>query len=124
MNPGIGNDTRQFDRHLHDLHATALDHVSPATLARLRAARHGLEQQPRRGRGWRWAATTAFSAVLAVALGVPFLPGTAPTAITPAPLAGAAVTEGEYVDSLSSLDENPDLYLWLASSEAEPLAME
>ncbi|RYZ73949.1 MAG: hypothetical protein EOP91_03820 [Lysobacteraceae bacterium] len=126
MNPGIGNDTQQFDRHLHELHAAALDQVSPATLARLRAARHGLEQSPKRGHGWRWAAATAFSAVLAVAIGVRFLPGTAPTAMTPAPLAAGAGAgaEGEYPDSLSTLDENPDLYLWLASSEAEPLAME
>jgi hypothetical protein len=36
----------------------------------------------------------------------------------------ATGTSDDYSDGVATLDENPDLYLWLASSEAEPLAME
>ena len=113
-----------FDRDMQHLHATAVDNISPQTLARLRAARHGLgkETAPRRGHAWRWAAATAFSAVLAVAIGLQFLPTSQPVAPTPPAVATVAVDE--YTSGVTALDENPDLYVWLASSEAEPLAME
>jgi hypothetical protein len=74
MNPGIDDNksidsSESFDRDMRKLHAEAVTHVSPQTLARLRAARHGLETAPQRGHAWRWVAATAFSAVLAVAIG-------------------------------------------------------
>ena len=116
------NDT--FDRDMQQLHATAVDNISPQTLARLRAARHGLEKEiaPQRGHAWRWMTATAFSAVLAVAIGMQFLPTAQPVA--PASPTVAAVVADEYTTGVTALDENPDLYVWLASSEAEPLAME
>ena len=64
-----------FDRDMRQLHATSVSQLSPQTLARLRAARHGLaESAPQRDHSWRWLAASAFSAVLAVAIGVQFLP--------------------------------------------------
>ena len=113
-----------FDRDMQHLHAAAVDHISPQTLARLRVARHGLgkETVSRHGHAWRWAAATAFSAVLAVAIGVQFLPTSQP--VTPASPTVATVVADEYTTGVTALDENPDLYVWLASSEAEPLAME
>ncbi len=99
------------DRALQQLHAQALHHVSPATLARLRAARHAPARAVR-AHGW-WLAT-ACSAVLALGLGYTFtahLPGT-----PPAPVTVAAVD-----DSGGLLDENPDMYVWLAATD---LAME
>ena len=125
MNPlidGTGideNDTR-FDREMRQLHAAAVSQVSPQTRARLRAARHAT---PARGHAWRWIAATAFSTVLAVALGVQFLPQ---AGITPAATPAVATASDDLDDSgsLATLDESPDLYMWLASSEAEPLAME
>lgn len=113
-----------FDREMRQLHATAVNQLSPQTLARLRAARHGLakEATPRRGHAWRWVTATAFSAVLAVVVGMQFLPQsqTMPAA---QPIA-SLTTDDNYVSSVVTLEENPDLYLWLASSEAEPMAME
>ncbi|KAF1706581.1 hypothetical protein [Pseudoxanthomonas sacheonensis] len=123
MNPGIEERNNEFDRDMRQLHAAAVAQVSPQTLARLRVARHAAQTAPKREHVWRWAAATAFSAVLAVALGVQFLPrsGTVPTA---QPIVAAVDNDDEYGDSVAALDESPDLYMWLASSEAEPLAME
>jgi len=63
--------------------------------------------------------------VLAVGLGVQWLPHT-PQATTPAVTAAVAQADS-LADELvvpSALDEDPDLYLWLASADAQPLAME
>ena len=112
-----------FDHDMQQLHAAAVSHLSPQTLARLRAARHGLaESTPQRGHSWRWITASAFSAVLAVAIGVQFLPQSQ-TAPTMQPV--AATTDNDtYVGGTTALDENPDLYLWLASQDAATLAME
>ena len=113
-----------FDRDMQQLHATAVDNISSQTLARLRAARHGLGKETalRRGHAWRWVAASTFSAALAVAIGLQFLPTSQPVVTAPPAIAAAAVDE--YSEAMTVLDENPDLYVWLASSEAEPLAME
>ena len=128
MKPGIDkssiSNNETFDRDMRQLHATAMAHISPQTLARLRAARHGAQTAPpQRGHAWRWMTASAFSAVLAVAIGVQFLPQSAPPPIAQ-PVAAATGTSNDYSDGVATLDENPDLYLWLASSEAMPLAME
>jgi anti-sigma-K factor RskA len=119
----IEDDNAIFDRGMRQLHAAAVSQVSPQTLTRLRAARHAAQTAPKRGHAWRWVAATAFSAVLAVALGVQFLPGSG-TAPATQPMAATVDNGNIYGDSLATLDESPDLYMWLASSEAEPLAME
>ena len=121
MNPGIDGN-HSFDRDMRQLHATAVTHLSPQTLARLRTARHAAQTAPRRGYAWRWIAATAFSAVLAVAVGMRFLPQSAPAPVAQ-PVAATTTATSDY-DGVAALDENPDLYLWLASTEAEPLAME
>lgn len=120
---GIEEQDNAFDRDMRQLHAAAVSQVSPQTLARLRAARHAAQTVPKRGHAWRWVTATAFSAVLAVALGVQFLPhsGTLPA---PQPMVATADNDEGYGDGVAALDESPDLYMWLASSEAEPLAME
>ena len=126
---GIDNEkpidaNESFDRRMRQLHATAVTQLSPQTLARLRSARQQARTSaPRRGHVWRWAAATAFSAVLAVTIGLQLLPkpGSTPAA---QPVVATISSEDAYADSVSALDENPDLYVWLASSEAEPLALE
>ncbi|MEP6908701.1 MAG: hypothetical protein ABI858_12090 [Pseudoxanthomonas sp.] len=120
---GVELDSAGFDRDMRQLHAAAVAHVSPLTLSRLRAARHSAQTAPSRGHAWRWMAATAFSAVLAVALGVQFMPGTGTRPGAPPTVAAAGKDAGDN-DTLASLDESPDLYMWLASSEAELLAME
>ncbi|HEY1034491.1 MAG TPA: hypothetical protein VGE09_05865 [Pseudoxanthomonas sp.] len=128
MNPVHPHDDTGFDAQARSLHRASLAQVSPQTLMRLRTARHEAQRAAPAGgaRSWRWLTATAFSAVLAVGIGVQFLPRTstvpAPGAATP-----VAVTDGEAsLDEATTgtLEEDPDLYLWLASADAQPLAME
>lgn len=126
MNPA-DDSPHPFDRQARQWHAVSLAELSPQTLARLRAARHAAQTNAPSPRGShrRWLAATAFTALLAVGVGVRFLPqGDAPAA-SEAPIAPAAGNgaNSEY-GTAGVLDENPDLYLWLASAEAPPLAME
>jgi anti-sigma-K factor RskA len=120
---GIEEQDNAFDRDMRQLHAAAVSQISPQTLARLRSARQQAQTAPPRAHAWRWIAASAFSAALAVALGMQFLPqsATAPGAV---PALAAVDGQDDYEEALATLDENPDLYVWLASSEAEPLAME
>lgn len=112
-----------FDRQARELHSAAVTHLSAQTLARLRVARHAAQASamPVRRGHWRWLAATGLSAVFAIALVMQFRPLTqtwdAPPAVT-------ADNGSGYDPALTVLDENPDLYLWLASSEAQSLAME
>lgn len=124
MNPGNdpmnhdSNDTR-FDQAMRALHAQALDQVSPATRARLRVARHAAarpsgQRETRRGFGWVLASGTA--AVFALAIGLQLRPQQAPVAPA-APVASVVAPAALDVDTaIATLDENPDLYLWLASN--------
>lgn len=124
MNSAIDKQA-SFDRDMRTLHATAVSQVSPQTLARLRSARHALPTAASRTRvAWPWLAASLGSAVMAIAIGVQFLPQALPAG-GPAPQVVAQVADDrDYPGSLAALDENPDLYMWLASSEAAPLAME
>lgn len=105
---------QDFDAQLRQLHATALSTLDPTTLSRLRAARHEAAagaRGPTHHRGW-WLAT-ACSAVLAVGVGLHLN--------RPAPVAGPTLVAAT-ADSDDLLEQNPDLYVWLASENA--LAME
>jgi len=100
------------DTALRALHAQALEQLSPATLARLRRDRQAAA--PRRGRVHGWWMATACSAVAALALGYSFTVN--PPRTPAAPQVATAVD-----DSSDVLDENPDLYVWLGTTD---LAME
>ncbi len=120
----------EFDHAMRALHDAAGASLSPTTLARLRAARHSLPN----GRSashlasrWRWLGASLAALVLVVAVGVRTgqQAGTGPAAES----AGVAATggldefESAYPSALAALDEDPDLYLWLAS-ESQPLTLE
>lgn len=129
MNP-VHDDGHGLDQQARRLHQAALAQVSPQTLLRLRTARHEAGRHaPATGRArtWRWLTATAFSAVLAVGLGLQWLPRT-PSVADPTKVAAASPSDGDPIaDELgvaSTFDEDPDLYLWLASADAQPLAME
>lgn len=113
----------KFDKQLRQLHAESLASLSPQTLAKLRGARHTATQAaPARGHGWRWLAAGVVPAVLAIAIGVPYLnksPSTTPAAGTTV----AAQPSADGDDYANALAENPDLYVWLAS-DGQQLAME
>ncbi|UNK49107.1 hypothetical protein MNR01_15435 [Lysobacter sp. S4-A87] len=115
-------DDRAFDQAMRRLHTQAVDQVSPATRARLRVARQaattpGAVRAHRRGPGWVLA--TGFAAVSALAIGLLLRPSPqAPAVGSPAPAVATATTATYDADTaLATLDENPDLYLWLASND-------
>ncbi len=123
MNRTTDSDAHAFDAQARQLHRASLEQLSPRTLARLRAAR-AQARAPRPRRAWPWLAATACSGVLAAVIGLQWS-GAGDTGSPPAMVASqsaqAGVTERGAADLL---DENPELYLWLASAEAPPLAME
>lgn len=115
------------DRVARALHADAVAHVPARTLRQLRAPR-AAAAPARAVRTFGWAAAAACAAVFAVAIGLRQDP-VAPTAGRPATIVATDARDSgsgndAYADALASLDEDPGLYLWLASSDVQPLAME
>ncbi|HED4878101.1 hypothetical protein CR919_12110 [Stenotrophomonas sp. LMG 10879] len=101
------------DDALRSLHAQSLQALSPATLARLRNARHSASRA-HAGR-WRWWLASACSLVIALGVGVQFVGPGEHQGATTTPIAAAEEDNG------ALYDENPDLYLWLGDND---LAME
>ncbi|WP_049399980.1 hypothetical protein [Stenotrophomonas maltophilia] len=99
------------DDTLRSLHAQSLHVLSPATLARLRQARHGATAAHR----GRWWLASACSLVVALGIGLQFTGHGTLTGPAPAPVLASAE------DNSALYDENPDLYLWLGDTD---LAME
>ena len=108
-----------FDQSMRQRYAQALQALPPSTAGALRAARctaldpasHARSPHP----ALRWAG--AFATVAALALGLRFFedePATAPTQQV------AAVDADEFDVAIGALDENPDLYLWLAANDDLP----
>ncbi|MDH5833162.1 hypothetical protein [Luteimonas kalidii] len=115
----------RFDQAMRAAHADAVAHVSAATLAQLHRRRHAaLEAAPARSARWRLPAA-AFASLLVVAAGLgiglrPFDDPSAPQAAPP-----VASTTGPGIEGvLDDLDQDPDFYVWLASGDADLLAME
>ena len=108
-----------FDARLRATWHVAVDAVPPTLAWRLRTARPrtGGERAPAR---WPLGAALAVAAVLAIAIGLrPHAVGTPNT--TPA---ATSVVASNTNDATASLDRSPDFYAWLASPDAEQLAME
>jgi len=129
QNPVARSGDPAFDRVAQRHHAEALTAMSPRTLARLRATRHAatLGAPTRRGPGWLLAGGTAAVLALAIVVQLQRTPvesaaplQTAATAADGSP----AFADDDYRSLVAGLDENPDLYLWLAANhEALPGAM-
>ncbi len=116
----------RFDRALRAVHADAVAHVSAATMAQLHRRRHAaLSGAPARAfRGWPLAAAGLASLlVVAVGLGFALRPGDGPAPSTPA-VAGVDANGDGLEEVITDLDESPDFYVWLASGDADLLAME
>lgn len=119
------HDSHPFDAGVRELHRAAVEHVSAQSLGRLRSARRDLPLNFPGAQPWHWGTAALASAVLAVAIGMQLLPSSAPdpVAATSATLAATTEAASDYPASLAALDENPDLYMWLAA-EFDPLALE
>lgn len=115
------NRDARFDAAMRQLHESAVDRVSGRT-------RLQLQQLPRTAPAARpaphrlaWPLAASFAAVLALMVGMQLWNEPVPTPAAPATVVAGTDTDAD-IDAV--LDENPDLYLWLASNDAYALAME
>ena len=110
-----------FDRVARRHYARSLDAIPSQTLDRLRAARReaAAHTSPARGFGWILAGGCATVLAMAIALQLQLSPTPAPvqTAATNAAIDAADLRSDEADSVIAALDENPDLYLWLASND-------
>ena len=117
-------DPRDFDASLRRLHTRALAQVPSRTLLQLRPRRPAPQPTAKpRLPAWPLAATCA----VALVAGGLLLRHPTPTrhadvhrAVAPA----AATSDSEPADVYATLDESPELYLWLASNDSTSLVME
>lgn len=111
---------RDFDARLRATWRTAVDAVPPVLARSLRPA----QSRFRAGRAparWALGAAVAAAAVFALAIGLrPHAVG-APGAMPPA--TDSIASTGD-IGLTAPLDRSPDFYAWLASPDAEQLAME
>jgi hypothetical protein len=125
MNTGHDQDpgTTGFDAHLRRLHAQAVERVSPRTLVQLRAQRTPSPLPPaRRLHAWPLATTCA---IVLVAGGLLLRhPGSTRPDVPVRAAPAAAASDNESGDVYATLDESPELYLWLASNDTANLVTE
>ncbi|GHA89649.1 hypothetical protein [Cognatilysobacter bugurensis] len=117
-----------FDRAMRALHGDAVARLSPEVRERLRAARVPTRAAP--SRPWMdWPIASGLAAVLVLAVALPLRPLLTPAAGTvasPQATASAVGPDSTAVEApleptaLVSLDESPDFYLWLASTDSGP----
>lgn len=113
------NRDARFDTAMRQLHESAVDRVSGRTRLQLQQVpRKTPAASPARPRRFAWPLAASFAAVLALMVGMQLWNEPVPTRTAPA---NVAETDAD-IDAV--LDENPDLYLWLASNDAYALAME
>ncbi|MBF6025811.1 hypothetical protein [Lysobacter niastensis] len=111
--PQAGEDER-FDQAMREIHAQAVGQVSSATRARLRAARFEAAR-PRERRGYGWVLASGCAAAFALVVALQLQPP--PAAPPAAPVLATEAVSYDADTALATLDENPDLYLWLASND-------
>ena len=120
------NVDQRFDQDVRQAHATAVARISPKVRAQLAQRRHAAmrgEPRARQAMGFRHAGA-AFAAVCAVAIGMTqLMPASSPPVATPVAATSAAALDTNIATN-TILDEDPDFYAWLASTEGQQLAME
>jgi len=120
----MNNDNRdaRFDAAMRQLHESAVDRVSGRTRLQLQQAqRKAPAASPARPPRLAWPLAASFAAVLALMVGMQLWNEPAPAPAAPATVVAGTDADAD-IDAV--LEENPDLYLWLASNDAYALAME
>ena len=114
------NDSK-FDDAIRAQHDASLERLSPRVRAQLAQRRNAAlrGENVRRGHGLRYA-VAGFAALGALAIGLQL--GTLPAPTTNTPATSSAATAAAPVTTM--LDEDPEFYAWLASSDAQQIAME
>jgi hypothetical protein len=111
------NHDDDFDARLRHVWRNSIDAVPPMLARRLRPA----ARETRAPSRWPLGAALAAAAVLALAIGLRSHPIGLPLA---GPATVVAHSGSGADDAAAPLDRNPDFYAWLASPDAEQLAME
>jgi hypothetical protein len=119
---------RAFDEALRQRHGEAVARVSERTQAQLQQRRRAALSASASGRPrtamrrFAWPVATSFAAIFALAVGMQLRQDSVTQASMP--IATIADDDDDVGASFAALDENPDLYLWLASSDAVAFASE
>lgn len=122
----IGGDPRAsaFDARARALHRQAAGSLSERTRIALQRARHAAATPASGHREsmhrWYWPVAAGSFAVALAAVLLVQLPG----ATDPSTATAPAVAAEDAANPAETLDENPDLYLWLASNDAVAFASE
>ena len=117
----LPNDTG-FDNELRRHHSAAVDRLSPRVRAQLAQRRNTALRGERVAPAYRMRyAAAGFAAICALAIGLQF--GLMPSPNIPATTAGIASVATGATDT-TMLDEDPEFYAWLASADAQQIAME
>lgn len=122
------NDDARFDTRARAAHAVSLEALSPRVRAQLQQRRRAAfaagaagaassTTAPHRRHGWAWLGAPALA--LALAFAAPWR-----TAHDPAPVSPAVASAVAANAAPTTLEQDPDFYLWLASSDAVALASE
>lgn len=122
----MNTQSHAFDAALRAQHQAALAGISPQVRAQLAqrrvAALH--DTAARRGHGLRYAAA-GFATLCALAIGLRLYPQQTPTALVPAvAIAARPAATPSTASSSVLLEEDPEFYAWLGSSDVRQLAME
>ena len=122
--PHNTSDQARFDQALQGHHAAALSQLSSQVRAQLAQRRLAatIGQDARRGHGVRYAAA-AFATLCTLAIGLQLRPATLPDHVASVDASVVIVAAAGRTDS-TMLDEDPEFYAWLASSDAQQVAME
>ncbi len=123
-NPSRSFDPDRFDAMVRQRHAESLHMLSPGVRAQLvqrrNAAMRG--QALHRGTGLRVGAA-AFATLYALAVGLQLRTNALPGDLATGGALVASVGGSDRANS-TMLDEDPEFYAWLASSDAQQVAME
>ena len=122
----MNDESTRFDDALRGHHRASLEQLSPKVRAQLVQRRHAAlrASSPPRRHGFGYAAA-GFAALCALAIGVQFRtpPGTGVVKDTQDRMLTSTTASPAGADGII-LDQDPDFYAWLASSDAEQVAME
>ena len=117
------DESTRFDQALRGHHHVSLHQLSPKVRAQLAQRRHAALRgtSPHRSHRLKFAAV-GFAALCALAIGVQFR---SPPTHGPAanPMVASMNASASRADGII-LDQDPDFYAWLASSDAMQVAME
>lgn len=114
----------RFDQAARRAYSDALAQVSGATAAQLHRRRHAALAGTATRRRWRLP-VAAFASLLVLGAGLGLGLRWTGESTTPAPAPGIAATTDPGIETvLDDLDQAPEFYVWLASRDADLLAME